>query len=353
MNRVLTRQQGMSFETVIAEFQTFLREEKHPVAFDLKPKLYAKLPRTKHVVFDKDHSEVAALILSDWHGSETVRYEESNGINRYNSRVMANRVWAVVEKFKRIVRGHQAMYSIEKLWVMVLGDMIHGSIHPENILTNDLLDVPAAILVSRILIAAFEELKALGLPIEADCTVGNHPRIALLKMPTKRQAHTSFDWIIYTMLANHFEHDEQVTVRVHTGQFGIVDMLGHRCVVEHGYGASGQQDMVAKIRAMFDSPVYRNATGMTGTSVDFLCIGDKHRAQLGEGYIVNGCLSGSNELGTAWRLSPIGAIQQCFGLSKRKIPTWTYPLDVSNVQSEGADNPMGTYANTFMVEHGR
>lgn len=337
---------------MIDEFRTFLDEEK-PGVFNLKPKLYPKhAPRTKGLVFDKDHSEVAALILSDWHGSETVRYEESNGVNLYNSRVMANRVWSVIDKFKRIVRGHQAMYSIEKLWVLVLGDMIHGSIHPENILTNDLLDVPAAILVARLLIMAFEDLKSLGLPIEADCTVGNHPRL-LVKMPTKRQAHTSFDWIIYTMLAQYFENDEQVKITVHTGQFGVVDQLGHRVVVEHGYGASGEKEMVQRVRSMFDSPVYRKATGLEGSSVDYVVIGDKHQAKAGEGYMVNGCLSGSNELGVAWRLSPIGAIQQMFGISAKTLPTWHYPLDVSGVQSEGSDNPFSEYANTFMDLHGR
>lgn len=342
----------MTFETVITEFKDFLGSEDskafRPV---LRPKSYAK-PRRTTSVFNKDHSEVAALVLSDWHASETVRYEESNGVNRYNSRVMSNRVEAVIEKFKRIVRGHQSMYTVEKVWLLMLGDMIHGSIHPENILTNDLLDIPAAILVARLLIMAVTDLKSLGIPIEADCTVGNHPR-TLVKMPTKRQAHTSFDWVVYTMLEQHFANDSQVNIRVHTGQFGIVDQLGHRCVVEHGYGATGQQDMVARVRAMFDSPVYRNATGMTGTSVDYLVIGDKHRAQFGEGYMVNGCLSGSNELGTAWRLAPIGAIQQMFGISKSKIPTWCYPLDVSDVQSEGPDNDYSIYTNSFMEQHGR
>lgn len=343
----------MSFETVVDEFKDFIKREKSSAVKSRSKPYTVPRPKIKTAVFDADHSEVATLILSDWHGSETVRYEEANGVNRYNSRVMANRVWAIVDKFKRIVRGHQAMYNIEKIWVMVLGDMIHGSIHPENVLTNDLLDVPAAILVSRLLIMAFEELRTLGVPIEADCTVGNHPRIALLKMPTKRQAHTSYDWIIYTILANHFENDPQVDIRINTGQFGIVDQLGHRVIMEHGYGATGQQDMVARVRSMFDNPVYRNQTGMTGSSVDFLCVGDKHRAQLGEGYIVNGCLSGSNELGTAWRLQPIGAIQQMFGISAKQIPTWSYPLDVSDVQSESPDNPFSEYACTFVDEHGR
>lgn len=92
---------------------------------------------------------------------------------------------------------------------------------------------------------------------------------------------------------------------------------------------------------------------MTGTSVDFVVVGDKHRSQSGEGYLVNGCLSGSNELGVAWRLSPIGAIQTMFGISSKKIPTWIYPLDVCSNISEEPSNTFSQYATKFMEANGR
>lgn len=352
MNRILAGKNSvLPVENAFEEFKRWMVNEA-PNSFEFAVKKYPA-PKVKTSVFDASHEEIAALVLSDWHGGETITFEETNGLNKYSSLVMANRAWAIIDKFKRIVRGHQAMYRVSKIWLGLLGDFIHGSIHPENILTNDLLDVPSAMLVSRILTMAIEEIKSLGLPIEIDCVVGNHPRIGLVKMPVKKQAETSFDWVIYKMLEQKYEDDPQVTIRIHMGQFGIVNLFDHRVVVEHGYKASGNEDMVTKVRTMFDSPVYRNATGMSGTTVSYIVIGDRHRAKTGEGYMVNGCLSGSNELGVSWRLSPIGAIQQMFGVSNKKIPTWVYPLDTAEIVSEESENSFSAYAQKFMAAHGR
>jgi hypothetical protein len=346
--RRLSRDSGTSFSTVVDGFKEHLRKNKHRFVFE--PKHYPK-PATRKGVFQEGHTETAALVLSDWHGGSKIRLEETNGMNQYSSIIMANRANAVLDKFKRIFRGHQTMYSFDKIWVPILGDMVNGSIHPELILTNDLLDVPAAILVARLLIIALLELKTLGVPIEADCVVGNHPRL-LVKMPAKRQAHLSYDWLIYTMVEQYFENDPKVTIRVHTGQFGLVEIMGHRFVVEHGYGAK-DSTLPERLRKMYDSPVYRAATGLEGTAVDYVVIGDKHQAKDGPGYMVNGALTGSDEYGMSLRLSPIGAIQQMFGVCKSKIKTFHYELDVTNVISETPDNSMSTYATTFMKEHGR
>jgi hypothetical protein len=352
LNRAYARKQGMSFESVIDEFRRFSAEDDSFSKFVFKPTTYPKHRAvSKQIVFDKAHAEIAALILSDWHTAETIRPEDSNGINKYNSVIMSNRAYSVIDKFKRIVRGHQAMYRIEKLWLLLLGDMISGSIHDELVLTNDLLDVPAAILTARILILAILELRSLGLPIEIDCTVGNHPRL-LMKMPSKRQAHLSYDWLIYVMLQQYFEDDKEVTIRIHTGQFGLVNQYEHRVVIEHGYHGKAQE-LESHLRDIFDNPIYRKATGLEGTAVDFVIIGDKHQAEVGESYMVNGCLSGSNEYGLALRASPVGAVQQMFGISRRRIPSWVYPLSVTEVVSEHVDNSFSQYASQFMKEHGR
>jgi hypothetical protein len=351
LNRTVTRNSGLSFETVIDQFRDTLKVEKIN-RFRFIPTPYPKAKqRTKESIFDKSHSEIAALVLSDWHLSEHIRPEESNGVNKFNSIILSNRVYAIIDKFKRIVRGHQAMYNVEKIWVQVLGDMINGSIHPELVLTNDLLDVPAAILAARLLIMAILELRVLGLPIEIDCTVGNHPRL-LAKMPAKRQAHLSYDWMIYTMVEQYFERDPKVTVRVHTGQFALVQQYTHRYVLEHGYGAQ-TENLPERVRKMFDNPIYRKATKFEGNSLDCVSIGDKHQAKAGPGYMVNGCLSGSNEYGMSLRLEPIGAIQQMFGISKSRYRTFHYELDVTDVLSEKVDNCMSDYTTGFMAEHGR
>lgn len=353
LNKKLSRNRGMAFEQVVDQFKEVLSGDGFK-NFTVRPVYLPKHKPLSKSVFDADHSEIATLLLSDLHFGEDIRPEESNGINKYNSIIGANRLWHVISKFKRIVRGHQSMYRVEKIWVPILGDLISGSHIPELALTNDLLDAPSAVLAARLLIIAIIELKTLGLPIEIDCIVGNHGRM-LLKMPAKRQAEQSFDWMVYCMLEQEFANDSQVKVRIHTGQFGVVEQFGHRIVIEHGIAvASGKErELESAIRDIFDSPIYRKATKMEGTSVDYVIIGNMHQAKDGERYMVNGCLPGSNEYGLSLRLDPIGAIQQMFGISRKRIPSWHYPLDVSDVLDGDDENSMVEFAKQFMAVHGR
>lgn len=352
-NRVLMRSTGVPYEDVIDDFKTFLREDKTG-GTRFKVKAYRPALKNSTPVFDKEHSETFALILSDWHISEVVRPAEVNGINRYNSMIAANRIYSVIDKFKRITRGHQSMYNVEQIWLPVLGDMISGSIHPELVVTNDLMDIPATVLAARLLIMAIYELKTLGIPIRMDCKVGNHSRTSI-KMPTKRQNHTSYDWLCYVMVQEHFSDDPQVQVNIHDGQFGLVSIYKHRIVIEHGYGATigKERELESHIRDIFDNPVYRAATGLEGTAVDYLIIGDKHQAKSGEGYMVNGSTVGTTELSMSWRLRPIGAIQQMIGITKKHVPSFQYQLDVTDVTHTRADNPLSEYTQLYMEEYGK
>ena len=328
------------------ELKECLRKNQYKYVFQVEtpPK-----PRLHKGIFDEGHSETAVLVLSDMHLGKVIDPDESNGLNKYNTPIAANRLYAVIEKFKRILRGHQAMYNIEKIWVPILGDMMNGSIHPDMVLTNDLMDIPATVLAARLLIIAILELRTLGIPIEIDCVVGNHPRL-LAKMTARKQAHLSYDWIIYQMIAQYFEKDPSITVRVHKGQFGVVELMGHRIVVEHGHMAD-VKTLQERVRNMFDNAMYRNATGLKGESVSLVVIGDKHRDQMVHGAIVNASLCGGDEYGVFLRLEPVPAVQQMFGISKKKPVTFHYGLDVTDVVSEAPDNHMSKYAIDFMREN--
>lgn len=350
MNKRLLRNQAVNFEAVIEE----LREcSNTPEPFSISPVPQAKLKSLSVPPVSKGHVETAVAMLSDWHVSEVVREEESNSINHYNSMIASNRVWELAQTIKQILGLHLSMYKLNKLWLPILGDMINGSIHPELVMTNDLTDPAATVLAARLLQMLVIELKVLGLKIEADCVVGNHPRL-LAKMPTKRQAHLSYDWIVYEMLADMFKDDDQVDIRIHTGQIGIVEQFGHRYVIEHGIDVSSgkEGDIENRLRALFDDPVYRRATGLTGSSFDMVLQGNMHKPKFLERTIINGCLTGQNELGMGWRLAPIKAVQQMFGISKNHATTWHYPLDITDCKSEKAENPFSEYTRFYMKRNG-
>lgn len=309
---------------------------------------------TKPVAVDKKHVEIAAVAVSDLHLSESVRIEDSNGINHYNSVIAANRLWCHCQKVKSIIQRHQAMYTIKSIWSPLLGDMINGTIHPEMLTTNDLTDHAAVILSARLLKMFYKELKGLGMPIEIDAVVGNHPRTTA-KMPTKNQSQTNMDWVAYEMLSDSLADDDQFSLKVWTSQIGMKKIFGHSFAFEHGVDVKNgkEEDLEDRIRAMFDDPVYREATGLKGPSFSQIVIGNLHKPKFLERTIVNGSYTGQNELGQSWRLKPIRAAQLMWGISEKHVRTWMYQVDLTDVLSTKAENPFSEYTTWFMKRHGR
>jgi hypothetical protein len=351
LNKVNAR--GFGYDDFVDEYKKLIAEEKKN-PFVYMPSKVSKLAPQSAAPIDKNHSEIACLALSDWHLTEVVKLADSNYINVYNSAIAANRLWAIVQKFKTIVQMHRAMYKIEKIWLSMLGDMISGSIHPEYLVTNDGTDQVATLLCQRLCRMVVNEILELGLPIEIDCVVGNHPRTTI-KVPTKGIAHTNHDWVVYMFLAEMFDGDKRVKVNVHPSQIAPVYQYDHRYILEHGIDwTNGKEEVFeSKIRDLMDDQIYREATDLKGTAFDQVVIGNLHKPAFLERTIKNGSLIGQNELGQNWRLKPIRAQQLMWGISRTKDRTFQYPLDVTRVRSNKVENPMSDWAVAFMRKNGR
>jgi hypothetical protein len=298
--------------------------------------------------------EIAVALSSDLHLTETVRPDDANGINFYNSIVGANRLWEHAQKLKSILSRHMNLYPLEFLWLLMLGDNISGTIHDEYIATNDLSDPAAVILCTRLYAMFVAELKALGIPIEIDAIHGNHPRLTP-KVPTKRQARTNMDWQIYEHLTDHFKNDDQVKFNIVTSQIGMRKVYCWNYVFEHGMqvGSGKEEGFEDRIRALFDDPTFREATGYTGPSFDQIVIGNMHKPKFLERTVVNGSYIGQNELGQSWRMKPIRAQQLLWGVTKKYPRTWQYAIDLTDIKHERTENPFSAYTEWFLKKHGR
>ncbi len=347
-------ERGYGYDDFVDALRTFVSTEK------LKPLTYfpTQIEKAKKLApipaIDPKHAEIIALALSDWHVTEVVRLEDSNGINQYNSVIAANRLYTIVQKFKQIFQIHRAAYGIKKIWLPTLGDMISGSVHEEFLTSNDTTDQVAQLLCLRLFEMLVLELKSLGVPIEIDCVVGNHARTTK-KVVTKNLAHTSLEWVIYMMLQHIFKDDDQVKVNVHTSQLALVNQFDHRYVLEHGIDWKNTKEEAFEdaIRSLLDDPVYRKATGLKGSAFDQIVIGNLHKGAFMERTIKNASLIGQNELGQQWRLKPIKAQQLMWGISQSHVRTFGYGLDVTEVKSSKADNPFSEFAREFLKDHGR
>lgn len=335
-------------------YELFLDELKEILAEDVFSYDTAELPQVDpSSIFDPDTTEIAAAALSDIHLSEVVSPHDSNGINAYNSIIAANRLWEYVGKLKSLITRHRHTHTIEKIWSPLLGDIISGTIHSEQLLTNDLTDEAAVVLATRLLYMFYKELATLGLPIHIDAVHGNHPRTTT-KMPTKKQAHTNRDWVIYEMLKDRLEGDEQIAIDICTAQIGQRKLYKWNYLFEHGIavGNGSEEAFEDRVRALFDDPVFREATGFKGSSFDQVVIGNMHKPKFLERTIVNGSVTGQNELGQSWRLKPIKAQQLLWGISKKHVRTWQYQIDLTHIKSSAASNPMSDYAKWFLKRHG-
>jgi hypothetical protein len=347
-------ERGAGYDDFIDGLKELIAVEKKS-QFRYYPTRFAPV-KSQHLKapIDSEHTEIAALALSDWHLSETVSLKDSNGINIYNSIIGANRLWHIVQRFKQCFMIHRSAFKISKIWLPVLGDMLSGSIHPEFLVTNDMSDHSATLLGTRMLRMVIEELLTLGVPIQLDCVVGNHPRTTP-KVPTKDIAHTNWDWLMYMYCKEWYEKNKQIEFNVHTSQLKDVDMFGHRYVIEHGieWKNGKEEDFESAIRDILDDEVYRDATGISGTSFDNVVIGNLHKPAFLERTVKNGSLIGQNELGQQWRLRPIKAQQLMWGISRSHVRTFQYQLDATRIRSVKAENPFSEFTYNFLKDHGR
>jgi predicted phosphodiesterase len=346
LNKKLLRRGGFAVDAVIDDLKKTLKAS---------PPFSVKVEKIPAIKRDTQHSEIAALILSDWHISEVIDEKETNGINKYNSIIAANRVNQVVQSVKSIINFHTQAYKIEKLWIPILGDTVSGDHVIDLQMTNDLDSTAATILASRLFILAIIELKELGIPIEITCIAGNHGRLST-KLPTKRMAYDTLDYIVFEILALYFEKDPQVKITIHPGYMVSVKQFGHKYILMHGVDRSPNKlhELENVVTSMFDSQQYRDAFGETKQSYDYILAGHLHQTHIKSKLIVNSCLGGFSELGVAWKLPPlIDAFQTIFGISSKHPKTWLYTLEVADIRSEKAENNFSIYAKDFMDKHGR
>lgn len=173
------------------------------------------------------------LLFSDLHASEVVSLEETRGINEYNWDIMLARMDAV----RHSVLSHKEHFgfSVEKLHVHMLGDMLSGDIHDELAITNDRPTAEAVVQLARDTVEwllsfadEFPQIVVAGVP-------GNHPRRT--KKPAAKEAHNNADWLYYQIVAAYLSKHPQFTFNFPRGSFNVVTICDRfRSLLMHGDG---------------------------------------------------------------------------------------------------------------------
>ena len=257
----------------------------------------ANTPTTWKVPKSPDISPgTPVLFLSDLHWGEVVAPAEMNSLNAYNLAIARERLRCVVETAIDLFQRHLAHRRRYRRAVLLLGgDMVSGYIHEELRATNEAEIMESVLDCARHLAIAarrfaeeFGEVHVWGVP-------GNHGRSSM-KPRFKQYAHTSFDWLIYHLLAVMTEGDKRIRHHLHDARECLIEVEGWRVRLMHGDQFRGGDGIIGPLGPITRGDVKRRySAAISGDQHDLLVVGHFHRATWNRTVIVNGSLKGYDE----------------------------------------------------------
>jgi hypothetical protein len=238
---------------------------------------------------------IPSLLLSDLHWGEVVKKEQVNGVNEYNLEIANRRLKRVFERTIHLLRHYMTPSTYEGMVLSLSGDLVSGDIHDELTETNEMPIMPCVI--------DLVESLAWGISVLADefgklfivCVPGNHGRNTK-KPRAKNRCHTSFDWLICSLLERRFAKDERIKFLVSPGADAYYRVYHHRYLNTHGDQFRGGDGMIGHI-----GPVTRGRHKKLSRDAaidrpwDTMTHGHYHTYKPGDQIIGNGSLIGANE----------------------------------------------------------
>lgn len=248
----------------------------------------AKTDRTSH--------GTPVLVLSDLHWGEVVDPKQIGGVNQFNLAIARKRLAHTVRKAIDLLKILDDRMRYPGIVVALAGDNCSGSIHEELEATNELPTIPTILDLAGHLEGAIGLLADTFGKVYLPCVTGNHGRNTR-KTWAKGRHHTSFDWLLYQILAKSFEGDKRVTFEVADGPDLLFRVHQRRYLLTHGDRlGSGGDGMIG-----FIGPVTRGdhkrrtRQQQVNQPYDTLICGHWHQYLHTGRLIVNGSLKGFDE----------------------------------------------------------
>lgn len=255
---------------------------------------FAPLPRRN----EKKPERELVLQVSDWQMGELVRPEDVGGVNEYSWPTMQRRLGRWVDAVVGSVRNQQQAYTVRRIVVAFLGDMVEGhdvyngqAWHLDKDAAMQALDGATA--WAAALAAVIEQLP--GVEWHVYCVPGNHGK------PGGRSggaspATFSFDYLFYRLLEKDLANHQLAEFAIEPAGRLLFWSAGHVFLCIHGN----------EVRAWGGFPAYGldKADARLAKELEhafaYLLLGHFHQAAMmpsGRGArIINGSAVGANQL---------------------------------------------------------
>lgn len=286
-------------------------------------------------------SETLLLMLSDAHVGETVYKDQMGGKNSYNVTIAGDRIRRYFDTSIKLATKHWSGPPPECIYLLLMGDLITGSIHEELAKTNDLQEIGSVKACSEFLIAGLNMLRTAfpKIPIHVVCIPGNHGRTTK-KMEHKNYALESYDTLIGWTLEVHARAMgwENITFSAPASGDALLDIYGWKFLVTHGdkIGSRGGTGMIGPAAtATRGFQKVRAEYAKAGDNIDWVLIGHFHSQMELEGGIVNGSIIGYNEYAKSGRFFPHPAAQWMLSVHPKRGIARRWLIQVGD-KSEGS-----------------
>ena len=249
-----------------------------------------------HLIRGKTAS-VPILCLGDWHYGERVNPAEAGGY-KFNAAIAEDRIRRTIEKTVSLTRDALAGLEYPGIVCALLGDMTSGALHPELAESDEYSVFKSILRVRDLLVGAIRSLADEYGRVFVPTAIGNHGRLLDRKPRAKGYSQRNTDWLVYQLVAKHFENDPRVTVMVPDSGETVFRVYGRTFLLTHGdqLGTRGGDGIIGAIGPiMRGSMKTLRSVQSLGVEVDHLIIGHWHQSLYLPNVTVNGALKGPDE----------------------------------------------------------
>ena len=237
------------------------------------------------------------LLLSDWHIGCVIDGDEIEGFNDFSHKIAQRRVTSLVEKVLAWVTLHRAVYKVDEISIILVGDLISGDIHDELKVTNE-FPVPvqivnAAVLVSEAIAACAPHFKSVKVEF---LVPDNHSR--LTKKPQFKQSGlNSYNYLVGWIAQQRVSKLRNVHFNLMTSIKQVVHVQKMRYLLLHGNGIKGWSGFpYYGIDRQASREAIARMKKPVGTHFDKIVLGHFHAPLWHPKWVIGGSLSGTDEL---------------------------------------------------------
>lgn len=199
----------------------------------------AKLPKPRRCRFRSQRRESesdAVLLLSDAHANEQWTASQTDGYTSYDFDHFCCHLWSLGQSVIDFAHEDRRKHGLRTLHIHMLGDMLHGTIRPEDEVTNHFPMSPALANTAWVLWQWVRMLSEHFEQIEIVAMAGNHGRLKpkkRAKLDVVENLDTVVNLWLQSLIRSHGIAD-RVHMAIPASRKHICTRLGHRTLLAHG-----------------------------------------------------------------------------------------------------------------------